>query len=169
MGYIPTEDAKERVQSERQRGTYGIYTATVVGSSGSSGHMVVVKPITSTGERATATDPTAATVLTTTIGDIGQPTEGDVVALAPIRGKEKPVVIGTIYTSESGIRSYDAGERHIGRSGHGTYLHGLFASAPSRTDDPSDAPDGATWYREDLDEYRGVEDGTTVTFDTTAV
>lgn len=169
MGYIPTEDARERVQNERQRGTYGIYAATVVGSSGSSGHMIVVKPITSTGVQETSTDPTSATVLTTTKGDIEQPKEGDVVALAPIRGKEKPIVIGTLYTGESGIRRYEAGERHVGRDDHGTYLHGSFATAPKRTDDPSDPPDGAVWYREDIDEYRGVENGTIVTFNTTAV
>lgn len=35
--------------------------------------------------------------------------------------------------------------------------------------DPSDAVDGAIWYRSDLNEYRGMEDGAVVTFDTTAV
>lgn len=34
-------------------------------------------------------------------------------------------------------------------------------------EDPDDPVDGAVWYRSDTGEYRGVEDGTTVIFDTT--
>jgi len=40
---------------------------------------------------------------------------------------------------------------------------------PLRDDDPTGIPDGSIWYRTDLDEYRGYENGTYVTFDTTQV
>jgi len=40
---------------------------------------------------------------------------------------------------------------------------------PTKGTDPTNATDGDIWYRSDLDEYRGVEAGTTVSFDTTAV
>jgi hypothetical protein len=38
-----------------------------------------------------------------------------------------------------------------------------------RSSDPSNPPDGAMWYRADLDEYHGVENGTVVSFDTTTI
>jgi hypothetical protein len=40
---------------------------------------------------------------------------------------------------------------------------------PDKDSDPADANDGDIWYRRDLNEYRGVEGGTTVSFDTTPV
>jgi len=42
-------------------------------------------------------------------------------------------------------------------------------TVPVVSSDPSGASDGDIWYRSDLDEYRGVENGTTVSFDTTTV
>jgi hypothetical protein len=39
-------------------------------------------------------------------------------------------------------------------------------TVPTLGSDPSNPGDGTVWYRTDLDEYRGVEDGTTVTFRT---
>lgn len=38
-----------------------------------------------------------------------------------------------------------------------------------RPDDPSNPVDGSLWYRSDLDEYRGVENGSVVSFNTTQV
>jgi len=42
-------------------------------------------------------------------------------------------------------------------------------TVPVLGSDPTGASDGDIWYRSDLDEYRGVENGTTVSFDTTTV
>ncbi len=36
-------------------------------------------------------------------------------------------------------------------------------------EDPDDPDDGTVWYNSGENEYRGVEDGDVVTFDTTAV
>lgn len=41
--------------------------------------------------------------------------------------------------------------------------------AENRSDDPSNPADGRLWYRNDLEEYRGVQNGTVVKFDTTQI
>lgn len=49
----------------------------------------------------------------------------------------------------------------------GTLTAEALLTVPKLSSDPNNPDDGSIWYRTDLDEYRGVEGGTTVSFDTT--
>jgi hypothetical protein len=51
----------------------------------------------------------------------------------------------------------------------GTFTVETEFTVPVVSSDPSGASDGDIWYNSAADEYRGVEDGTTVRFDTTSV
>lgn len=103
------------------------------------------------------------------VGDISLPSEGDLVAFGRFKDR-KNVVLGVLYGQSDDIRSYDPSERHIGHDDNGgTYVHGPFGVVPKRSDDPSDPDDGAVWYNESVNEYRGSEDGAVVSFDTTPV
>jgi hypothetical protein len=162
----PFSDAKQRV--DRQSGEFALQLARVIDVPSDATHQVLVESMTKTSER-TVAKPTPATVITAATGDISLPKAEDVVILGKLPNGQD-VVLGSVYWKNSVVRDYDAAERHIGRDdGGGVWLHGPFAAAPKRTDDPTDAPNGAVWYRDDLDEYRGQRDGNTVSFDTTQV
>lgn len=164
MSLDPFKDSRDRTRRQEQQN--GLDAAVVVGVSVEK-HMVAIREVTSTGERVTEGRPTNAAVLVDDRGDIALPSEGDMVLVARFKGRT-PIVVGTYYTQQSQIPGGADGERHIGGS-DGVFIDGPFGVVPQTTDDVSDAPDGAIWYREDLAEYRGMEGGTKVSFDTTAV
>lgn len=162
----PFRNARE--ESSRVSDKQGIDIGIVVGVD-DSGHRVAFREVTETGgiESDTTTSPSVASVAVDSKGDYNLPSEGDLVAILRLMNRN-PLVISTFYSQQSDVPDADGAERHV--SGEdGVFLVGPFAVAPKRTDDPSDAPDGTLWHREDLDEYRGVEDGTIVRFDTTPV
>lgn len=166
MSLDPFKDSRERTRrSERKN---GLDVAVVVGRSTDS-HMVAIREVTSTGEPVTETKPANAAVTIDQKGDVNLPEEGDLVVIARFKNRT-PVVLGTYYTQPKQIREAAAEERHIGsEDGEGVFLHGPFGVVPKVSESVTGAPDGSVWYREDLGEYRGMEDGTKVSFDTTAV
>lgn len=167
MAQNPFKDSKRRL--DRRNGDYALGVAKVVSSPDDAAHRVAIVPLTSTGRGETSTQPSSATVLVDQKGDISVPSEGDLVLFGRLKNRDH-IVIGTIYSKESTIRDYHSEERHIGHEdGAGTFIHGPFGVQPRVTEDPEDAPDGSIWYREDIGEYRGMEDETKVKFDTTEV
>lgn len=167
MTQNPFADASQKAASVR--GDFSLSVAQVTEAPDDGGHIIAIKPTTKAGGQQTETSATPATVLVPQRGDVALPREGDLVVFSRLENR-KPVVIGTLYSYLSSIREHDADERHIGADdGAGLFLHGDFATVPTRADDPSNPADGAVWYRTDLDEYRGVENGQTVAFDTTNV
>jgi hypothetical protein len=166
MALDPFEDSRQRTnRSERQN---GLDVAVVVGTSPEN-HMVAIREVTSTGDPITGSDPTNAAVVVDEKGDVNLPREGDLVVIARFKSRV-PIVLGTYYTQQNQIRDASAQERHIGsEDGEGVFLHGPFGVVPKLSESVTGAPDGAVWYRSDLDEYRGMENGTKVRFDTTAV
>ena len=158
----PFKNSREEASrvSEKQ----GIDVGTVVAVD-YEGHRVAVREATETAGQSTDTSPSIASVAVPRKGDVAMPEEGDLVAMVRLMNRS-PIVFGTWYSRYGEIPDTDGAERHIsGRDG--VFIDGPFVKAPRRSDDPSDAPDGSMWYRDDLDEYRGVENGTIVTFDTT--
>lgn len=167
MTQNPFRDSRQRVQ--RQQGQFALGVGRVMQVPDASAHEVVVKPLTSTGAEQTESAQDAAVVLVAAKGDIALPSVDDLVVFGKLESSDK-IILGTLYSRASSIREYAADERHVGREAGGeTVLHGSAMVAPTRTEDPADATDGALWYRTDLDEYRGVENGNTVRFDTTQV
>jgi hypothetical protein len=167
MALNPFEDSRQKVRDST--GEFSLGLARVTASPDDSNHRIGIRPVTQTGANETITNPTGADVLVSEFGDVNVPQRGDMVVFGRFENRN-PVVLGTIYTQESAAREYDSTERHIGReSSAGLFLHGPFGVVPRRTEAPENPPDGAIWYREDLDEYRGVENGTKVSFDTTTV
>lgn len=165
MALNPFTNAEQSVRRSEER--VGLGKATVVAVDDET-HMVAIKPATASGSGSdTDTQRTPAAVLVDTNGDAHLPSVGDHVIYANMKNSY-PVVIGTNYSRRKNVPSFDGAERVVSGS-DGVFLRGPFATAPKRSDDPSDAPNGSLWYREDLDEYRGVEGGTVVTFDTTTV
>lgn len=159
MASNPFVDNEQK--SRRHSDDFALDLARVKRVEDDDDHQAVVE-IVSTDTEAPAKLP--ATVSHT--GDVALPSEGDMVVVGYARG-QKPVVIGTVYTRQDNPQ-YGADERHVHGDG-GVFLVGPFAAAPKVDSDPASPPDGAVWYRTDLNEYRGVENGTTVSFDTTAV
>lgn len=154
-----------RKESKRRADDFALGFARVLEVPDDSAHQVVLKPLTRTTE-ATETDPQSATVSVVQKGDVALPQEGDVVVYGRITS-EKIVVLDVVYSRYSDIRDYDHRERHIGaESGEGVFLHGPFGVVPKVTEDATDAADGAVWYRTDIDEFRGKQDGTVVEFGT---
>lgn len=166
MTYNPFKDSSQKMR--RRDGEYALSFAKVVSASSDSAHEVGIKPATTTGEVRTDTDPVPATVVVPQRGDVALPSVGDLVVVGALQNR-MPIVLGTVYSKRSSIRPYDADDRHIGTDDGVTHLHGRFGVVPKRSDDPDDPDDGAIWYRTDISEYRGVEGGTTVSFDTTNV
>lgn len=167
MARDPFEDSKQRV--EREKGSFALGIGEVVASPDDTAHQVVIQPTTKTGEDSTVTRPSPATVMVSQKGDVCVPQEGDMVVFGRFKNRQN-VVLGVLYSKQSKIRTYKSEERHIGsESGGGTFIHGPFGVVPKRDEDPSDPVPGSVWYRTDLDEYRGVEGGTKVSFNTTAV
>lgn len=168
MAQDPFKDSRQR--HRRNRGNFSLGIARVVSAPSNAGHQVAIQPVTSSGDGGeTETRPSPAGVVVPVKGDISLPAVGDLVVFGRFKNRQN-VVLGTIYSQQSDIREYDAAERHVGiESNEGTYIHGPFGVVPTVTEDPQSPPDGAVWYRTDLDEYRGVEGGTTVSFSTTAV
>lgn len=144
----PFQNARQ--ESRRTQRHMGLDIGVVVGVSAAN-HMVAVREVTDTGERQTASPPTTAAVTTDQQGNVVLPSEGDLVVLARFRNRT-PVVLGTFYAQK--------GEVPGGVQRRQT---------PQVSEDPSDPDDGTMWYRTDLDEYRGVEAGTVVSFNTTNV
>lgn len=166
MSKNPFKDTQDAVK--RQRGNFALGIAKVMFVPESSAHQIVIQPVTAT-EPGTETNPAPATVSVPQKGDIALPTEGDLVVFGRFKNRQN-VVLGTLYSQKSSIREYRGDERHIGDDdGSGVFIHGPFGVVPKLDADPPAAPDGAVWYRTDLDEYRGVEGGTTVRFNTTTV
>jgi hypothetical protein len=101
--------------------------------------------------------------------------QGGVLARGPL-STEEHITLGELNgdpTAGIGTVYYDKNDsRFHGETGRGTFafaeLDNNALTIPTRTDDPP-AEDGILWYRSDLDEYRGVEDGNIVSFDTTTV
>lgn len=168
MGYLPSQNARQRQERSRRRGTYALVQAVVVDVPGDGGHGIVVRPVTDVGDEKKLGKPRIVDVITPSTGEISLPRKGDMVLMGSVRGKERPVAIGAVYAAQDDITSYDSGDRVIGADS-AVRLEGDLATVPSRTDDPEDAPEPSIWYREDLGEYRAVEDGNVVTFDTTTV
>lgn len=166
MALNPFEDSRQKTRrASRQQ---GLDVAKVVDVD-EAAHMVLIRTMTKTGAEAqTDTSPTPAIVSVDERGDVSLPSVGDTVVVARFKSRN-PVVLGTYYTRERDLREYEVGERHIGSDDGSVFIHGRFGVVPKVTEDPTDAPDGAIWYRDDLDEYRGREGGQTVRFDTTAV
>jgi hypothetical protein len=165
MTYNPFEEADRKVQKAKRDFALGLGIVTAVPDD--VDHQIVMKEITDVGDGGNG--PTGSTVMVPQRGDIALPSRGDMIVFGRLKNGE-PLTLGTIYSREAPSREYAANERHIGADdGGGTYLHGPFGVVPKVTDDPQNAVDGAVWYRTDIDEYRGQEDGNTVTFDTTTV
>jgi hypothetical protein len=163
----PFRDATEKADRVAEVNPIGV--AEVANVADDAGHVITIEPLTKVIDQTTVTDGEPADVLVRQRGDVALPNEGDIVVYSHF-DDGTVVVLGTLYGYRDEVRAYAADERHVGSDdGAGVFLHGPFASAPRVSDDPDDAPDGAVWYRDDLDEYRGVESGTTVTFDTTNV
>lgn len=126
-------------------------------------HTVLVEILSTGGD----SGPVVAAATVSQQGDISVPDVGSLVVIGRVKGR-RPIVLGVLYTTEDDIPEYLVGERHIGGEA-GTFISGPFVRAPSVSSDPDSPPDGAIWYREDLDEYRGVEGGSVVSFSTAAV
>lgn len=166
MSLDPFKDSRDRTR--RTKRNNGLDVAVVVGTSPEN-HMVAIREVTSTGDVVTETKPTNAAVVVDQKGDVNLPEEGDLVVVARFKSRV-PIVLGTYYTQQKQIREAVAEERHIGsEDGEGVFLHGPFGVVPKVSESVTGAPDGAVWYREDLGEYRGMENGTKVSFNTTAV
>lgn len=166
MSFNPFEDADEKTRRTEDR--EGLELATVVDAPSDANHQVAIEVMTETGFLDTATRPTNASAVVPKRGDVAVPSEGDMVLVARLKSR-KPVVVGTVYDDGNEVRDYGPDERHVGSDDGPTFVHGTFGVVPKVSSDPSGAVDGAVWYRTDLDEYRGVENGTTVSFNTTAV
>lgn len=176
MTLDPFKDSEERVR--RREDSFALDFAKVVDSPPDANHRVVVRVVTDIGEGGVelAGKPQPAFVTAATSGDISVPEEGDFVVVGYLRGRQM-VVVGSAYTRLNRSPSYEVGERRIGndsgsvrvRDSGVVAVDGPFGVVPKRTDDPSSPEDGSVWYRSDLDEYRGVENGNTVTFNTTTV
>lgn len=163
MSLIPHEDARE--ESRRVSRQSGLQVA-IVDAVHADSHVVRVTPITSTGDSVTDTAPVLAAVGVGRRGDVELPSVGDIVTVGMFQN-QTPIVMQTHYSQENQVPSIDGADRVV--SGEdGLALDAPYVIWPKRTDDPSTLIDGSTWYREDLDEYRGVENGSVVTFDTTA-
>lgn len=159
----PFTDSAEK--SEEVRDAMGVGVGVVIGVSYES-HMVGLRELTGTGGDTSGT-PTQAAVAVDESGDVSLPSVGDTVVFARFMNRQ-PVVIGPYYTTLGEIPDTDGSERVVSGS-DSIRLSAPYVVDPKRTDDPSDAPDGARWYREDLDEYRGMQNGNIVRFDTTQV
>lgn len=153
-------------KDDRRTRIEGLEIAQVVRVPDSNNHTVIVRAASVQGQ-ATSSTPEAASVTAATSGDVSIPSEGDLVLVGRTIGGTA-IVIGTVYSDTADVPTYDTGDRIVGNDDGPVILGGDFAVAPRFDSDPDDPSDGAIWYRNDLDEYRGVEDGTTVTFNTTA-
>ena len=166
MALDPFENARNETAAQEQ--LRGLDVGVVVDTSPEN-HMVAVKEVTSTGQPMTETSPTSASVLVSQHGDIALPQKGDLVIVGRMTS-DIAVVLGTFYSDKTEIRTASAESRHIGADdGDGTYLHGPFGVVPIRSEAVTGVPNGSVWYRDDIDEYRGMEDDTKVTFETTPV
>lgn len=159
----PFQDARRA--DDRQRDMRGSDVGIVVAVS-SDGHMVAYREVTDVGDRKVDGVPTQASVMVPKQGDFCLPEVGDLVLVTQFRNRT-PMVVGTYYSSAEQIPDAAEDDRIVSASGGGVRLDGAYVGTPQRSSDPTDPPDGAIWYREDNDEYRGVENGTVVTFDTT--
>lgn len=120
----------------------------------------------------------AAPVTVDVRNDVSLPSVDDIVVLLYTKGG-KPIVVGTLYARQDAVPENSATIRRLGHpTGDGhvdihedgqTTIHGQYTRPPVRDTDPDGPEDGAMWYRSDLDEYRGVENNTVVSFDTTDV
>lgn len=166
MSQDPFKDSRER--EKRNRGNFALGVARVVDVPDDAGHQIVIQQLTKT-DSSTDTKPEPSTVMVPQKGDVALPKEGDLVVFGRFMNRGI-IILGTIYSQQSSIRSYDAESRHIGSdSSTGLFLHGPFGVVPVVDEAPEEPPRAAVWYRSDLDEYRGMEDGTKVRFDTTPV
>jgi hypothetical protein len=167
MARNPFKDNSQKDQ--RTSGVFSLGVGEVTNVPDNNAHQIGVRPLTKTGDGQNITKPTGMTVAVSQKGDIAVPNKGDLVVFGRIKNR-KNIVLGVLYSQESNIRDYDSQERHIGsESNSGTFIHGPFGVVPKIDEAPSAPPDGSVWYRSDLGEYRGMEDGTKVRFNTTAI
>lgn len=160
MARNPFEDSARKAESVRD--SYAFDLGVVRRVEDDDSHMAVVEVVSSGSEA-----PERLPVMVTAQGDISLPSRGDMVVIGYARGR-KPFVLGTIYTRQTAPTDYESGERVLSGSA-GVFLEGPFGVVPIVSEAPDAPPDGSVWYRDDLDEYRGMEGGTKVRFDTTAV
>lgn len=162
----PFREVEQTVQ--RNMNAFSLSVARVADVPDNVQHQIKITPVTETANLATITQSTTASVAVSQQGDIALPEQGDLVVVGRFENRN-PVVIGVLYASEDDVRDYSRDERHIADADIGVYVHGRYLSPPNRTDDPDNPPASAMWYRSDIDEYRGVEGGQVVSFDTTDV
>lgn len=162
----PFENAKQTV--ERNLNTFSLILARVADVPDNVTHQAKITPMTETAGGATITQSLTASVAVPQKGDIVLPKNGDIVIVGRLQNRQ-PVILAVLYAAEDDVRDYSRDERHIADDDIGVYIHGRYMTPPSRTDDPNTPPSSAIWYRSDLNEYRGVEGGQIVSFDTTDV
>lgn len=168
MAQDPFRNTRER--ERRRQGEYSLGLARVVSVPDSAGHQIAIQPLTQTGpQEETSTKPSSASVMVAERGDIALPSVGDLVVFGRFANRRN-VVLGAVYSDQTAVRDHSSEERHIGSDGgRGVFFHGDVIVPPRLDEAPQQPPDGSVWYRTDLGEFRGVEDGTRVSFDTTPV
>ena len=157
----------ERPQDKREKRRNSFYFAEVT-SVPSSGRSIVARPLGSD-ER-----PFGHPIAVPTKGDVALPRVGDIIAV--IHGEaDREAMVGVVYSGDT-APDFERGERVIGhrysdsairikRRGQ-IEIDAPFVYAPRREDDPTNAEDGAVWYNESEQEYKGVKDGNIVVFET---
>lgn len=159
---ITTRDSPSERREKRRTAFYFAQVTSVSRSTMDA----VVRPLS----RREQADPKP--VLVSDTQDVHQLKQGDVVIVLVGEAGEE-IIVGTLNQN----KDIEYGDRVIGNSRNDSTititrsgeieLNAPFVYVPRVSEDPENAEDGAVWYNETTNEYKGVEDGSTVVFDTT--
>lgn len=168
MTYDPFKNARQEV--DRKQGRYSLGLARVTNAPDDAEHVVVISPLSDSGPDIES-GPVPAEVAVEDIGEIGVPSEGDLVVFGKF-SSGRLIVLASVYSDGDDVREYEAGDRHLGRDTNPFFIHASEFTLDAATikldqDDPVTVQAGDTTVEADS---VTVESGdTTVTIDGTGV
>lgn len=119
MTYDPFKNARQEVS--REKGRYSLGLARVTNAPDSADHVVVISPLSESGPDIDS-GPAPAEVAVEDIGEIGVPSEGDLVVFGKFNNG-RLIVLASVYSDDQDVRDYEAGDRHLGRSESPFFIH----------------------------------------------
>lgn len=119
MAQNPFKDNQQT--ADRRRGEYSLGIGRVVSVPDDADHQVAIQPVTQTADGTNVTRPETATVMVTRKPDIALPSEGDLVVFGRFKNRQH-IILGTIYSQQSKINSYESGERVVSNADGSGYM-----------------------------------------------